>query len=189
MRISVLSIGLASSIGVLVESSPGGSDNFVNTCVLVDKPEPTGPYEIYSGKIDWSYAHLIFRDIDDNDTAMAVLDVLEEKNTKASFFLHTDYINDENRPALERILADGHTIGSSGVERIDFLYANNTYIEQQIVDADGIFKEVIGYAPDLFLPTNGALDRRGQQILQDHGKTTIMWSAGANGWWFLGKKP
>ena len=99
MRISVLSIVLASSVGVLVESSPGSSD-IVNTCVLVDKPEP-GPYEIYSGKTDWSYAHLIFGDIDDNDTAMAVLDVLKEKNTKASFFLHTDHINDENRPALE----------------------------------------------------------------------------------------
>jgi len=183
MRISVLSIVLASSAGVLVESS-----DIVNTCVLVDKPEPTGPYEIYSGKTDWSYAHLIFGDIDDNDTAMAVLDVLKEKNTKASFFLHTDHINDENRPALQRILADGHIIGSSGVERIDFLYANNTYIEQQIVDADDIFKEMIGYAPDLFFPTNGALNRRGQQILQDNGKTTVMWSAGANGWWFLGKK-
>ena len=80
MRISVLSIVLASSVGAFVESS-----DIVNTCVLVDKPEPTGSYEIYSGKTDWSYAHLIFRDIDDNDTAMAVLDVLEEKDTKASF--------------------------------------------------------------------------------------------------------
>eukprot|EP01083_Nonionella_stella_P198487 728697_1 len=29
------------------------------------------------------------------------------------------------------------------------------------------------------------IDTRGQKILQDNGKTTVMWSAGANWWWVL----
>ena len=35
------------------------------------------------------------------------------------------------------------------------------------------------------MPNFGALDARSQKILKQHGKTTVLWSAGANGWWFV----
>ena len=39
--------------------------------------------------------------------------------------------------------------------------------------------------PTLYQPSFGALDTRGYEILKHMGKTIVMWSAGANGWWFL----
>ena len=42
----------------------------------------------------------MFGDID--DSTPDILDLLKEKNTKATFFIHTDKITDENRPTLQR---------------------------------------------------------------------------------------
>ena len=114
-----------------------------------------------------------------------ILDLLKEKNTKATFFIHTDKITDENRPTLQRVIDEGHTVGSKGMAQINYLYANNTYIESQVAGADAVFKDLIGYVPDIFQPSSRALDTRGQKILKDNGKTIVTWSAGANGWWFL----
>jgi peptidoglycan/xylan/chitin deacetylase (PgdA/CDA1 family) len=61
---------------------------------------------------------------------------------------------------------------------INFLYANETLIEQQITGADEDFKKAIGYAPNLYMPSFGAMDIRAHQILDAHGKQTILWSAG-----------
>ena len=57
---------------------------------------------------------------------------------------------------LKRIVKEGHSIGSMGYTPVDFLYANNSYIEEQIVSADEQFEKVLGYAPRLFLPLFGA---------------------------------
>jgi peptidoglycan/xylan/chitin deacetylase (PgdA/CDA1 family) len=180
-----LSALLASS-SVLIASS----SDVVNTCTLVDKPEPTGPYQAYSGDTKVAHAHIIFGDISPDETGL-ILDTLAKRNTKATFFTHSDRINDETKPLLQRMIDEGHTIGSMGQSsnpQIDFLYANNTFIEQQITGADADFEKAIGFAPTLYMPSMGALDSRGQKILNDNGKTTVKWSAGANGWWFVDNK-
>lgn len=84
--------------------------------------------------------------------------------------------------------SQGHTIGSKGASsdpQINFLYANNTYIIDEVSKADAAFKEYLGFVPTLYQPSFGALDTRGYEILKHMGKTIVIWSAGANGWWFL----
>jgi hypothetical protein len=158
------------------------SSKIVNTCKLVDKKQPTGPY---TGETKAAHAHLMFRDMDQK-----VLDVLKSfNNTKATFVIHSDKITDETLPLLQNIVADGHTIASNGQSsnpQINFLYANETLIEQQIMGADEDFKKAIGYAPNLYMPSFGAMDTRAHHILDAHDKQTILWSAGSNGWWFIG---
>ena len=177
----VLSALLTSSSVPIVSSS-----DVVYSCTLAEKPEPTGPYEAYSGDTKVAHAHLLFEDITDTDEVNSILDYLMERNTKATFFTHTDILTDDIKPTLQRIVDEGHSIGSKGQNpQVNYLYANNTYIEQQITGADAVFKEAIGFIPSLFAPSYGALDSRGQKILKKNGKTTVMWSAGANGWWFI----
>jgi peptidoglycan/xylan/chitin deacetylase (PgdA/CDA1 family) len=177
-----LSTLLASSNVNQVTSS---KSEIVNTCKLVDKKQPTGPYAPYTGETKAAHAHLMFRDMDQK-----VLDVLKSfNNTKATFVIHSDKITDETLPLLQNIVADGHTIASNGQSsnpQINFLYANETLIEQQITGADEDFKKAIGYAPNLYMPSFGAMDTRAHQILDAHDKQTILWSAGSNGWWFIG---
>jgi len=181
-----LSALLASSSVLIVSSS-----DVVHSCNLAEKPEPTGPYQAYSGDTKVAHTHIIFEDITPADEVESILNTLKARNTKASFFMHTDKIDDETKPLLQRMVDEGHTIGSKGQSsnpQVNFLYANNTYIEQQITGADSDFKEAIGFVPSLYAPSFGALDSRGQKILNKNGKTTVMWSAGANGWWFLDNK-
>lgn len=184
MKAFALSLSaLLASTSVLVESSA----EVINTCTLVDKPEPTGPYEQYTGYTKAAHAHIIFQGM--SDETEQILDILQSRNnTKVTFFMHSDQITAEKKPLVQRMINEGHTIGSMGVSsnpQIDFLYANNTLIEEQIIGADAQFKETIGFVPNLFLPSFGGLDRRSMMILEQNGKTTVLWSAGANGWWFL----
>ena len=72
-----------------------------------------------------------------------------------------------------------------GYTPVDFLYANNSYIEEQIVSADEQFEKVLGQAPRLFLPSFGALDALSYNILSQQGKAVVLWSAGANGFYFI----
>ena len=182
-----LSTLLASSNVNQVTSS---KSEIVNTCKLVDKKQPTGPYAPYTGETKAAHAHLTFRGDMDQKAYQKVLDVLKSfNNTKATFVILSDQITDETLPLLQNIVADGHTIASNGQSsqpQINFLYANETLIEQQITGADEDFKKAIGYAPNLYMPSFGAMDTRAHQILDAHGKQTILWSAGSNGWWFIG---
>eukprot|EP00984_Skeletonema_dohrnii_P006559 scaffold2351_cov84-Skeletonema_dohrnii-CCMP3373.AAC.19 len=187
------------ALSALLASSSVHASDVIHSCNLAEKPEPTGPYQAYSGDTKVAHTHIIFGDITPADEVESILNTLKARNTKASFFMHTDKIDDETKPLLQRMVDEGHTIGSTGQSsnpQVNFLYANNTYIEQQITGADSDFKEAIGFVPSLYAPSFGALDSRGQQMLNNNGKTTVMWSAGgeccdgsglllANGWWFL----
>lgn len=184
MKVSNLALSalLALSSVLIVSSS-----DVINTCTLAEKPEPTGPYQAYSGDTKVAHAHIIFGDISPDETE-SILNTLKTRDTKATFFTHSDRITNETKPLVQRMIDEGHTIGSMGQSsnpQIDFLYANNTFIEQQITNADAEFLDAIGFAPTLYMPSFGALDSRGQKILKENGKTTVMWSSGANGWWFV----
>ena len=118
MKVVALALAtfLASSNDVHAVSSSG----VVNTCNLVDKPQPTGPYQPYSGDTKAARTHIIFGNIPDNEQEQ-ILDILKKRNTTATFFTHTDAITDETLPVLKRIVADGHTVGSAGQSQIDFV--------------------------------------------------------------------
>eukprot|EP00986_Skeletonema_menzelii_P010432 scaffold5070_cov145-Skeletonema_menzelii.AAC.2 len=149
-------LALASSSVLIVSSS-----DVVRSCTLAEKPEPTGPYQAYSDDIKVAHTQLIFEfeDITPSDEVGSILDYLKERNAKATFFMHTDRITNETKTTLQRM--------------VNFLYANNTYIEQQITCADVDFKGAIGFVPSLYAPSFGALDIRGQKLLKKNGKTTV----------------
>ena len=104
-------LALASSSVLIVSSS-----DVVRSCTLAEKPEPTGPYQAYSDDIKVAHTQLIFEfeDITPSDEVGSILDYLKERNAKATFFMHTDRITNETKTTLQRMVDEGHTIGSKG---------------------------------------------------------------------------
>ena len=87
--------------------------NIIHTCTLIEKSEPTGPYEPYTPMVDGRVAgprghvHIIFGDVNMDETP-GILDILKEKeNTKVTFFTHTDKMDKEGVPELmKRIIEE-----------------------------------------------------------------------------------
>merc|ERR1712176_1480843 len=143
-----------------------------------------GEYTPWAGKTKHAHAHLTFDDgpiIGDTDV---ILDVLKEYNTSATFFINTDKMTEETRYLVDRMIDEGHTIGSHTTSHRNLQYGNDTVLEEEIVHAHDFFLDYLGYHPKIFRPPFGGMDHRSHMLLEELGYTTIMWSAGCVDWWF-----
>lgn len=61
-----------------------------------------------------------------------VLDILKQRNIKATFFLVGDRINSKTIPIIDRTIADGHTIGNHTYHHINHNYLSKQEILKNI---------------------------------------------------------
>lgn len=168
------------AFGMLAESYPG---EIIYSCAVKEK-EWEGAYTPWAGNTKHAHAHLTFDDgpfVGDTDI---VLDVLKEYDTKATFFLRTDNMNEETRYLVDRMIDEGHMIGGHTSTHRNLQYGNETVLEEEIVHAHHFFKDYLGFQPTIFRPPYGGIDHRSHMLLEQLGYTIIMWSAGCVDWWF-----
>lgn len=174
------SAALVVAYATVAESYPG---ELIYSCAIKEK-EWDGEYTPWAGNTKHAHAHLTFDDgpfVGDTDV---VLDVLKEYNTKATFFFRTDHMNDDTRYLVDRVLDEGHLIGSHTSNHKNLQYGNETILEEEIEHAHHFFKDYLGFQPKIFRPPYGGIDHRSHQLLEELGYTIIMWSAGCVDWWF-----
>jgi len=162
------------------QSYPG---ELIYSCAVKDK-EWEGEYTPWSGNTKHAHAHLTFDDGPVLGETDIVLDVLKEYDTKATFFLRTDRMNKDTRYLVDRMINEGHTIGSHTSTHRNLQYGNQTILDEEIVDAHEFFKDYLGFQPKIFRPPYGGIDHRSRMLLEELGYTIIMWSAGCVDWWF-----
>jgi len=162
---------------VVATPHPG---ELVYSCALPDN-EYEGPYDQYSGNTKIGLVHLTFSGGPWMPETEIILNVLKEYNTKATFFLLTDKINDDTQPLVDRMINEGHSIGSFGQSYKDLLYANMTTIEYEIAGADAKFRD-LGIKPVAFRAPYGGIDNRVRRVAADNRYEIAMWSAGGNDW-------
>lgn len=95
-----------------------------------------------------------------------LLDILEEKDAKATFFvLHTNAQN--NTQALQRIVQDGHQVANHTYDHLDLTQMSNTDIRAQIdKNADFIYS-VTGVRTNLYRPPYLAYNANVLSVLND----------------------
>ncbi len=143
-----------------------------------------GDYTPWDGHTKNAHAHLTFDDGPFVGITDVILDVLKEYDTAATFFLVSDNLNDDTRYLVERMLEEGHSIGSHSLSHKNLQYGNETILEEEIVQSTAKFVEFLGYHPKLFRPPFGGIDHRSHELLEELGYTIIQWSAGCVDWWF-----
>lgn len=119
----------------------------------------TDAREVQSRLTEWNYqradnkkvAYLTFDDGPSEYVTDEILDVLKEKNVKATFFVLGSMVdkNDYAKEALKRIVKEGHAIGNHGYShRYDVLYPGDivsvdSFMEDMKKSEDAM-KEVLG---------------------------------------------
>ena len=80
-----------------------------------------------------------------------ILDILEEYDAKATFFMIGSEIREENREIIERIVKDGHAIGlHSNVHRFEKLYAGVDVCVRDFEAQYELLKEEYGIDTKIF---------------------------------------
>ncbi len=96
-----------------------------------------GPHEIYTPQI---------------------LDILDEHNTKATFFLLGEKIK-SNREIVQHMQDSGHSIGIHGYQHTSLLLKSKKTIYEQLVGSKDILESLIGERVCLFRPPYGLFNR------------------------------
>lgn len=172
-----------------VQSQPeGGSEstgrepNMVSNLVL-QREYPN--IVVLRGSIDDNKVALTFDDGPDIRFTPQVLDVLNQYQVNATFFLmgaraaeHTDIVR--------RIHAEGNAIGNHSYWHPNLTEESPGRIQWEANATDEVIEQILGFRPRLFRPPYGALNREVVELLGDMGYSVILWNVDSLDWRQLG---
>ncbi|WP_379971426.1 polysaccharide deacetylase family sporulation protein PdaB [Ectobacillus sp. sgz5001026] len=142
----------------------------------------TGPKAIYKGDTSKKQVALTFDISWGDEKAIPILDTLKQQNVKsATFFLSASWA--ERHPDIvERIMKDGHEIGSMGYNFKDYTTMEPTSIRQDLAKAHDVFTKLGVKQIHLLRPPGGNFNKTTLQIAHEQGDTIIHWSNNSDDW-------
>ena len=124
---------------------------------------------------------LTFDDGPNGASTSALLDLLQEKQVSATFFLLGP--NVASQPDLaRRIQSEGHCIGSHGYDHSSLAGLPVAGVETELASADSALAAALGTHPRLFRPPGGQISDNVIQACRNQGYTIILWSVAAEDW-------
>ncbi len=115
------------------------------------------------------------------ETAIPVLDVLQDKNVKATFFL-TGFWAKRHTDIAQRIVRDGHEIASHGDAHVNLSRYDGDAIAKNIMTAHRDLEEATGRQARFFRPPNGDYDDLVVATARQLGYETVIWSLDTIDW-------
>lgn len=124
---------------------------------------------------------LTFDDGPDIRYTTAILDILKEKDVKATFFVVGTQVK-KYPDVLKRIVEEGHAIGNHTQSHKDLSKLTKDQIVKEIDEADAAIEDVLGYKPDLFRAPYGALSETLKKTLKDKDRKLVGWTVDTRDW-------
>lgn len=118
---------------------------------------------------------LTFDDGPDPKHTPVVLDSLNKKNAKATFFVMGNKA-EKNPELLKEMVAAGHEIGNHSYSHADYRNKNHQYLENDIKETNDLIFRLTASKPVLFRPPGGFLSHELIEITQKNGLTVAYWS-------------
>jgi len=114
-----------------------------------------------------------------------ILDILEKKGARATFFVISSILDqfprDRYEAIVRRIVRDGHTVANHGIDNEEFTIEDVEECHQEISRiTKGYGSE--GYEMRLFRPARGAYTKANHQRLVDMGYRMVMWNLDTTDW-------
>ena len=111
----------------------------------------------------------------------AILDTLKEKNTPATFFVVGSYA-ENNAETVERMLAEGHTVGSHSATHKDMTALSDEEARAEITGFNEQFARQFGATPTLFRFPEGVFSQRLLALAAGEGMRSVFWSYAYADW-------
>ena len=112
----------------------------------------------------------------------ALLNLLDEYNVKATFFVRGLWVKEHPDLAIE-IVNRGHALENHSLTHGHMSTMTDAEVENEIRQTTDMIRETTGYLPQLFRPPYGEYDKRILRILIEEGYPyTILWSVDSYDW-------
>lgn len=136
----------------------------------------------YLGNVEEKVVYLTFDQGYENGYTNKILDILKEKNVKATFFLLKSYIKNNN-DIVKRMIEDGHVLANHSDTHPSLPSLSDEKVISEIEEVERYLKEQTGYTIDKFFrPPMGEYSERTLAITNDLGYKTIFWSFAYKDW-------
>jgi peptidoglycan-N-acetylglucosamine deacetylase len=146
---------------------------------------PTGaakPATWFSVNVDGPYIAMTFDDGPSPATTPQLLDILKQRNIKATFFMIGQNAQ-ANPNIVKRILAEGHEIGNHSWTHPQLSKLSDERVTEEITKTQDAIKNACGYTPVLLRPPYGAITARQKEWIEKHfGLSVIIWSVDPFDW-------
>ena len=154
-------------------------------------PTPANPVPAATGpkpatytqiRVDQPYIAMTFDDGPSAATTPRLLDILKQRNIKATFFLIGQNAA-SNPDIVRRILADGHEIGNHSWTHPQLSKLSDDRVTTEISKTQDAIKEATGFTPTLLRPPYGAITTRQREWIEGRfGLSIILWSVDPFDW-------
>src|SRR6201987_976556 len=158
----------------------------INAQDVTSTPTPTNPgakpTTYTQVRVDQPYIAMTFDDGPSAATTPRLLDILKQRNIKATFFLIGQNAA-ANPDIVRRILADGHEIGNHSWTHPQLSKLSDDRVTTEISKTQDAIKEASGFTPTLLRPPYGAITARQREWIESRfGLSIILWSVDPFDW-------
>lgn len=115
------------------------------------------------------------------DKTMAILDLLDQYNAKATFFLVGIWV-DKYPELVQEIANRGHEIGNHSDSHAHFTQISDAQIRQELKDCSDKIEALTGTRPTLFRPPYGDYNSKVITVVRDAGYEAVQWSIDSLDW-------
>lgn len=115
------------------------------------------------------------------DKTMAILDLLDQYNAKATFFLVGIWV-DKYPELVQEIARRGHEIGNHSDSHAHFTQISDAQIRQELKDCSDKIEDLTGTRPTLFRPPYGDYNSKVITVVRDAGYEAVQWSVDSLDW-------
>lgn len=153
----LVSFGIAPTKGSVPLPSLPAPDCDANPCVALTFDDGPGPF------------------------TPKLLDILRDRNTKATFFLIGGKLPGDFG-VVRRMAADGHEIGNHSVHHFEMTHLSrpSTFMEWYLTSR--MLESIIGYRPTIARPPYGAANNVTHEEMARVGMASILWSVDPRDW-------
>ena len=120
----------------------------------------------------------------ENGNTPAILDALKKHSAPAAFFVVGTYVT-SNQELIQRMLAEGHTVGNHTYHHPDMSQiASKEAFQKELQDVEKVYKETTGQdMVKFYRPPQGKYSVSNLQMAKDLGYQTFFWSLAYVDWY------
>jgi peptidoglycan/xylan/chitin deacetylase (PgdA/CDA1 family) len=126
-------------------------------------------------------AALMFNVYQNTDQVYEILDILSDKDVKATFFVGGIWAQ-QNPDALLAIEQAGHEIGNHGFNHKLPTKVGNEIAMEEIRRTEAVLMGILGHGSTLYAPPAGDYNQGTVDAAADMGMITVLWSADTIDW-------
>ena len=135
----------------------------------------------WAGSIQDKEVALTFDDGPEENWTPKILDILKQKNIKATFFVIGKQAQ-KYPEMLRKIDAEGHVIGDHTFDHVDLTKLDTQRVDQEIEKCALEIHEIIGKTPKLVRPPFGFHNEVVDNVVYSKDRIIVLWSLDTEDW-------